>query len=115
MRCDFARKLVFGSLVGKQSAEFRDESSPMCHISPFLGEQLLDYTRHLTPALGLIIERLQSRLRDGVVLRFAILFRFSPRGTRPAALLDPDKSRINRSLIEIQSVLRYLLEPACDT
>ena len=32
----------------------------------------------------------------------------------PAALLDPHESRINGALVEIQGVLRDLLEPAGD-
>jgi hypothetical protein len=37
-----------------------------------------------------------------------------PRATRPTALLNPDERRINGALVEIQGVVRDLLEPVGD-
>jgi hypothetical protein len=31
VRCDFARKVLFGTLVGEDTAELEDNSSPMRH------------------------------------------------------------------------------------
>ena len=66
------------------------------------------------PALGFLIQRFQPRLGDRVILRFAAVFRLAPGATRPAALFNPDKSRIYGALVDIQGVVRYLLEPAGD-
>ena len=66
------------------------------------------------PALGFLIQRFQPRLGDGVILRFAAVFRLAPGATGPAVLLNPDESRINGALVEIQGVVRDLLEPAGD-
>src|SRR5580704_6424966 len=71
----------------------------------FLCEQLFNHASHLAPTFSFIVERLQPCLGDGVVLRFAIVFRLAPGTTSPAVLFNPDESRINGALVKIQSIL----------
>ena len=114
MRCDFARKVLFGVLVGEEIVELGDDSSPMRHGLLFLCEQLFNNIGHLTPAFGFFIERLQPCSGDGVILRFTFVFRSAPGTPGPAVLFKPDKRRIDGALVKSQGVLRDLLEPASD-
>jgi hypothetical protein len=100
MRCDFARKVLFGVLVGEEIVELGDDSSPMRHGLLFLWEQLFDNIGHLTPAFGFFFERLQPCSGDGVILRFTIVFRSAPGTPGPAVLFKPDKRRIDGALVK---------------
>src|SRR5580692_1827385 len=76
-----------------------------------LCEQLFNDVGHLAPAFGFLVERLQPRLGNGVILCFATVFRRAPGAAGPSPLL-PDESGIDGALIEIQCILRDLLESA---
>src|SRR6478609_9828471 len=78
-------------------------------------QQLFDHASHLAPAFGFLIERLQPRLGDGVIFRFATVFSLAPGAAGPTALFNPDKSWINGALVESQGVLRDLLQSAGDS
>ncbi len=69
---------------------------------------------HATPAFRFFLELLASGASQGVILRLAVIFGNTPLGGDPAALLEAQQRRIERSLVQLQQVFRDLLDAHSD-
>src|SRR5262245_20284270 len=73
-------------------------------------EQLIDETRKTPPPRGFISQSSNACFCDAVIFRFSICLCPLPRAFDPASLLEPDQSRIQRSLIQHLLMLAHLFE-----
>src|SRR6476661_5185122 len=67
------------------------------------------------PVLGLRCQPLSPCPRDGIKLGFAIVIRCPPSAGNPPSLHQPHQRRINRSLIDLQSLFADLLDSSRDS
>src|SRR5215469_3919342 len=68
-----------------------------------------DYCRLPVPLIGLGLELAPARCRQAVVLRFAMVFGFTPFAADPALMLKPVKGRVQGSLLDLQLLAGNLL------
>ena len=71
--------------------------------------------RHLLPSFGFLAKLFAAAFGQGIVLGFAIIFGNAPLGLNPPALLQPEKGRVKRPLIEVEHILRDLLNALCNS
>src|SRR6185437_1060672 len=73
-----------------------------------------DHGGHAMPVLRFAGELLCARAREGIKARAAIIFRNAPFRANPAALFEADERGIEGALIELEHIVRHLLEAAGD-
>src|SRR5581483_11617549 len=77
-------------------------SAEIRRASCLLRQQLVHHPGHLPPPCRLLLQRLQPGPRDGIVPGFPVALSFSPGTFDPPVLFQPDKSRIDRALIDFE-------------
>src|SRR5215471_4893673 len=68
-----------------------------------------NYCRLRVPLVRLGLELAPARHRQTVVLRFPMVFGFTPFAADPALMLKPVKRRVQRYLLDLQLLAGYLL------
>jgi hypothetical protein len=115
MRAYFPIQILLARFAPKVSVEFRNQPPPMSHRLRFPGcEKLFDQARQLSPAPGFLIERSAAGRRDRVIFRFPVVLGLPPGALDKALLPQPDQSRVQSTLVEIERIVRNLLEPGGD-
>src|SRR5215471_15917670 len=79
------------------------------------GEHARDGGGDALPVARLFRKLLPSLARKLVELRLAVVFRVAPLRVDQALLLEPMQRRIERSLVYLQDVIRYLLDALGNT
>src|ERR1700677_1799380 len=83
--------------------------APSCLFGRFAKNEA-DRARHLTPATGYGGKLLPPLHGKPVELCFAVVFTDAPLGQHQAPIFEAVKSRIQRPLFHLQSVLRRMLD-----
>jgi hypothetical protein len=106
MGSDLTGHLAFGGAAAEQVGEAGEESA---HLRPF-GEQLFQQAGHLPPAPRLLGEGFLAGFGDRIEFGLAVGFGPVPRAGDPTLLFQADQRGIERALVELEQILRNLLE-----
>src|SRR5262249_35593700 len=93
--------------IPSRSAE---ESPPAHGLLRDWFQNAANSSNHLLPAFCLRHQLLPAGRSQPVVLRFAIVLRRSPERRDPAAVLEPVKRRVERSMFDLQNIFGTSLD-----
>src|SRR5262249_15338671 len=69
-----------------------------------------NHLRHAVPVLRLALQPFSSCCRQPVIFRLPLILRFAPLARNPTLMFQPVQRRIERPLLDLQPVLRDLLD-----